>query len=104
MRKRTTTVVTLEAACVIAEVKEIASGGYAHARALAHSGMAAEDALVELLGDAEVPELRLRAAKLRGAIDYARLLCANLTTSAARLEQVATILEAAHAFAPVEGD
>lgn len=102
MRKRTTSVVTLEAACFTAEVKEIASWGYVQARALANSGTAAEHALVELMADAQATELRLRAAKLRGAVDYARLLCANLTTSAARLEQVATILEAAQAFAPVE--
>lgn len=100
MRKRTIATVTLEAASVRAEVKEIASWGYTTARALADSGTAAEHALVELAGDAEAPVLRLHAAKLRGAVDYARLLCAQLTSSAAKLEQVASILEAANAFAP----
>lgn len=95
MRKRTIATVTLEAASVAAEVKEIANSGCTQARALADSGAAAEDALVELAGTAEAPELRLRAIKLLGAVGHAHLLCAQLTSGAARLDQIAALLEAA---------
>lgn len=95
MRKRTIATVTLEAASVAAEVKEIANAGCTQARALAGSGAAAEDALVELAGTAEAPELRLRAIKLLGAVEHAHQLCAQLTSGAARLDQIAALLEVA---------
>lgn len=104
MRKRTIATVTLEAASVAAEVREIASLGCVQARALIQGGTAAEDALVELGGDAEAGELRQRAVKLLGAVGYARGLCSELTVVAARLDQIAVLLEAANGWADNHAD
>jgi hypothetical protein len=104
MRKRTIATVTLEAASVAAEAKEIASLGCAQARALVQGGTAAEDALAELGGGADAGELRQRAVRLLGAAGYARGLCSELTSAAARLDQIAALLEAADGWADNHAD
>ncbi len=94
MRKASIAYVRLESACLSYDVKETVAAGSRLGRLLAAVGEGADEALVDLLGDADPEELRSRAARLRGAALHGAVVLADLQACAGRLEQIASVLEA----------
>ena len=94
MSKRSIEMVSLEAASVAAEVREVVGVSTTHARALAEIGSAAQESIFELSSAADEQELRTHAVKLRGAALHSLLCSAELVSGSARLEQLAAVREA----------
>jgi len=95
MSGSTITLVTLEDASLAADARSVVGATEEQGRMLAHVGRAAAECLHDLFRDATADELRSRATRLRGAALHALLLAAELHSNAGRLEQIASVREAA---------
>lgn len=95
MRKPSIARVQIETASLRYDVRETVAAGSRLGRLLAAIGEGADESLADLMGDADPETLRSRAARLRGAALHGAVVLADLQACAGRLEQIASVLEAA---------